>query len=205
MGRAGTMANAVHHQPLPKCLPAEWHAAHHVNISTAKREEASAERLRAECERLRRETDATTARMQQTNLHKFTQRIRDIAFWKQELETMLSENVQETELILGEKKKLEDTLLATQFPLDVTNACLEFRTQREQIDLVHDAVEIQLIKVFWELHGSLTCAMTLLSHATHTFSTHTCTQCPHRRWRSCKECRLCFRKRLTRQWTKLGK
>lgn len=141
------MANAVHHQPLPKCLPAEWHAAHHVNISTAKREEASAERLRAECDRLRKETDATTVRVQQANLHMFSQRIRDIAFWKQELETKLEENVKETSLLLAEKKKLEDALVNTQFPLDVTNSCLGFRTQREQIDLVHDTVEIQLIKV----------------------------------------------------------
>ncbi len=141
------MANAVHHQPLPKCLPAEWHAAHHINISTAKQEEASAERLRAECERLRKETDATTARVQQTNVHKFSQRIRDIAFWKQELEIKLAENTQETDLLLGEKAKLEDALAHTYFPLDVTNSCLGFRTQREQIDLVHDTVEIQLIKV----------------------------------------------------------
>ena len=157
------MANAVHHQPLPKCLPAEWHAAHHINISTAKREEASAERLRAECERLQKETDATTARVQQSNLHKFSQRIRDIAFWKQELETKIAENARETDLLIGEKKSLEEALANTHFPLDVANTCLGFRTQREQIDLVHDAVEIQLIKVSRILHGCLICKLTLLS------------------------------------------
>lgn len=140
------MANAV--QSLPKCLPAEWHASHHINISNAKQEEASAERLRADCERLRRETENTTTRVQQTNLHKFSQRIRDIAFWRKELEKKLAENTDETNLLLAEKKNLEDALLSTEFPLEVANICLQYRTQREQVDLVHDAVEIQLIKVF---------------------------------------------------------
>lgn len=140
------MANAV--QALPKCLPAEWHASHHVNICNAKREEAAAERLRAECERLRKETENTTARVQQTNLHKFSQRIRDIAFWRQELEKKLAENSDETNFLLAEKKNLEDALASTEFPLEVANLCLHYRTQREQVDLVHDAVEIQLIKVF---------------------------------------------------------
>lgn len=163
------MANAVHHQPLPKCLPAEWHAAHHVNISSAKREEAAAERLRAECERLRKQTDATTTRVQQDNMHKFSQRIRDIAFWKQELETKLVENAKETDLLVGERQRLEEALANTHFPLDVANTCLGFRTQREQIDLVHDTVEIQLIKVFQILHGCVTARLTLLSLPhTHT-------------------------------------
>lgn len=145
------MANAVH--PLPKCLPAEWLAAHHVNISNAKREEAAAERLRAECERLRKETENTTARVQQTNLHKFSQRIRDIAFWREELEKKLSENSKETGLLAVSKKKLEEALANTEFPLEVANQCLQFRSEREQVDLVHDAVEIQLIKEVEVLQG----------------------------------------------------
>lgn len=143
---ATAMANAV--QSLPKCLPAEWHAAHHINISKAKQEEASAERLRAECKRLRRETENTITRVQQTNQHKFSQRIRDIAFWRQELETKIDENTKETNKIIAEKQNLEVALMNTQFPLEVANLCLQYRTKREQIDLVHDAVEIQLIKVF---------------------------------------------------------
>lgn len=139
------MASGLH--SLPKCLPAEWYAAHHINISTAKRQEATAERLRAECERLRNETDATTVRVQEANLHKFSQRIRDIAFWRQELETKLKENTDETNLLLAEKKTLEDALIGTQFPLEVANKCLQFRTHREENDLVHDTVEVQLIKV----------------------------------------------------------
>ena len=167
------MANAV--QSLPKCLPAEWYAAHHINISTAKREEASAERLRAECDRLRKETDATTVRVQDANLHKFSQRIRDIAFWKQELETKIKENVDETNLLLAKKKNLEDALIETQFPLEVTNRCLEFRTHREQIDLVHDAVELQLIKV----NFVRACSVHACMHATHMqyAFTYTCILC----------------------------
>ncbi len=139
------MANAV--QSAPKYLPAEWNASNHINYSNAELERAAAERLRAECDRLSRETEATTTRTQLTNEHKFSQRIRDIDFWKQELEKKLEENAKETDLLLIEKGKLEAALIDTQFPLEVANRCLEFRTHREKIDLVHDTVEIQSIKV----------------------------------------------------------
>lgn len=103
--------------------------------------------MRAECERLRKETDATMRRTQQSIDHKFSQRIRDIDFWKQELEQKLAENAKETEFLLQRKKQLEKALTETQFPLEVAQSCLSFREKRLSIDLVHDEVEIQLLKV----------------------------------------------------------
>ena len=134
-------------QSPPKYHPSEWHTSNRLNYSSAEQERAAAERLRAECERLRKETDATTLRTQQSIDHKFSQRLRDIDFWKQELDRKLSENAAETELLLERKERLEKALAATQFPLDVAQSCLSYREKRMTIDLVHDEVEIQLLKV----------------------------------------------------------
>lgn len=134
-------------QSPPKYLPSDWHSSNRHNQSSAERERAAAERLRAECDRLRRETDASTARTQQSTEHKFSQRIRDVQFWKTELEQKLADNASETELLLQRKEQLEQALVATQFPLEVAKQCLGLREQRTSIDLVRDNVEIHLLKV----------------------------------------------------------
>ena len=130
-----------------KYLPSEWHTSNKFNYSSAEKERAAAERLRAECQRLRKETDATTARTQQDTAHKFSQRLRDVEFWKTELQQKLSDNGSETKLLLGRKEQLEQALVSTQFPLEVAQTCLRLREQRTGIDLVQDDVETQLFKV----------------------------------------------------------
>ena len=134
-------------QSPPKYHPSEWHSSNQLNYSKAEEERAQAERLRAECERLRKETDATTRRTQESTDHNFAQRIRDIEFWRQELERKLAENAEETDLLVERKERLEKALVATRFPLEVAQSCLLFREKRTSIDLVHDDVEIQLMKV----------------------------------------------------------
>ena len=139
------MASSV--QSPQKYSPEDWEASNRVNYSGAEQQRATAERLRAEADRLRKETNASTLRTQESTGYKFSQRIRDIDFWKQELESKIKENTKETEALLLDKKRLENALTQTNFPLKVTNRCLQFRLQREKIDLVHDAVEVQLVKV----------------------------------------------------------
>ena len=114
------MANLV--QSTPKYLPEEWEASNRINFTDAERQRAAAERLRAEADRLRRETHATTVRTQQTTDHKLSQRIKDIDFWKQELEGKVKENAKEIDQMLDEKKRLEEafkrfTILPTTAPL----------------------------------------------------------------------------------------
>ena len=130
-----------------KYLPSEWHNSNKLNYSSAEKERAAAERLRAECERLRRETDATTARNQQDTAHKFSQRLRDVDFWKSELQRKLADNASETEVLVQRRERLEEALASTQFPLEVAQTCLGLREQRTAIDLVQDDVEMQLLKV----------------------------------------------------------
>lgn len=134
-------------QSPPKYLPSEWHASNHLSYSRAEQERAASERLRAECERLRKETEATTARTQRSNEHKLSQRLRDISFWKEELGSKLDENAQEIKLLLKRKEELEKALVATKFPLEVASSCLNYREKRIGTDMVHDDVEIGLVKV----------------------------------------------------------
>lgn len=134
-------------QSPPKYQPAEWHSTNHLNYSRAEKERASSERLREECERLCRETEATTARTQRNIEHKLSQRLRDIGFWKEELEKKLAENAEETKLLLDRKEELEKALMSTQFPLEVASSCIGYREKRIGPDMVHDDVEIGLVKV----------------------------------------------------------
>ena len=142
-----------------KYLPPEWQTSNKFNYSSAEKERAAAERLRAECQRLRKETDATTARTQQDTTHKFSQRLRDVDFWKTELQRKLADNRNETEILLQRKEQLEQALVSTQFPLEVAKTCLCLREQRTAIDLVQDDVEMQLLKVYMS---------TLFSSISHT-------------------------------------
>lgn len=130
-----------------KFHPSEWHASNQLNYTRAEEERSSAERLSAECDRLRRETDATTLRVQQSVEHKLSQRLRDVEFWKEELRRKVEENVAETGELAEKREQLERALAATAFPLQVAQSCLAFREKRASIDLVHDEVEIQLMKV----------------------------------------------------------
>ena len=133
--------------PIKKYLPSEWHNSNKLNYSSAEKERAAAERLRAECERLRKETDATIARNQQDTAHKFSQRLRDVDFWKSELQRKLADNASETEVLVQRRERLEEALAITQFPLEVAQTCLRLREQRTAIDLVQDDVETQLLQV----------------------------------------------------------
>lgn len=134
-------------QSPPKYLPKEWHTSNHQDYFRAEKERAASERLRAECDRLCKETEASTTRTQRSNEHKLSQRLFDIGFWKEELGNKLEENVQEITLLLDGKEQLEKALISTRFPLEVASNCLTCREKRISTDVVHDDVEIGLVKV----------------------------------------------------------
>ncbi|TSK49663.1 Inositol polyphosphate 5-phosphatase K [Bagarius yarrelli] len=73
-------------------------------------------------------------------------RLKDIKFWKQELEQKLQEIVQEIDLLLTIKNRVEKALGCCAEPLQATLDCLNERQSRVQIDLVYDDVEKELLK-----------------------------------------------------------
>jgi tektin-1 len=136
-----------------KYHPSEWHTSNQTNFTQSETARTISERLRAECNRLQKEADDTTKRVQREVEHKFSQRIKDIEFWKEELEKKLSEINQEIHFISDSKIELEKAIKATNFPLEVARTCLMYREKRQSIDLVHDEVEIQLLKEVEVIEG----------------------------------------------------
>ncbi len=103
--------------------------------------------IRDESARLKHETHMTTIKTQSDVNKKLDQRIHDVNFWKSELDRLHGETDDEINTLLQYKDRLEKALEATQLPLHVSKQCLVNREQRSKIDLVHDDVEIQLLKV----------------------------------------------------------
>lgn len=131
----------------PKYVPEEWHTSNNLQYLNAERERAAAERLRDESERLRYEIEVTTKRTQMDVNKKLEQRITDINFWKSELDQKQEDTQNEITALLKFKARLEKALEDTDLPLMIAQQCLANREKRVKIDLVHDNVEIQLLKV----------------------------------------------------------
>ena len=125
----------------------EWHQFNRQKYHNADTERATAERLRAESERLRAERQVKTNRTQSDVNKKLDQRAKDIEFWKSELHRQHDAIACEIEAMLEKKVSLERALAETEFPLQVSKTCLDFREKRVSVDVVHDDVEINLKKV----------------------------------------------------------
>ncbi|XP_066533685.1 tektin-1 [Hoplias malabaricus] len=139
-----------------KFLPSEWNQANQVQYARAEAERARSEQLTAECRRFIEESEKTAKRMQQDANMKLEQRIKDIKFWKQELEQKLQEMVQEIEVLITFKSRVERALESCSEPLKATLDCLNERHERVAIDLVHDDVEIELLKERDVIEGVIT-------------------------------------------------
>lgn len=133
-------------KPPPKYSPFEWQASNNKNYSSAEGERSSAERLQSESKRLTDETDEITRFTQEDVNKKLAQRLRELSFWKDEVNCQLQAVDVEIDTLLKYKAKLEKSLEATEHPKGVTNSCLTYRQGREGIDMVHDDVEINLLK-----------------------------------------------------------
>ncbi|KPP75479.1 tektin-1-like [Scleropages formosus] len=130
----------------PKFLMSDWHQANRMHYGNVEAKRLQSERLVAESQRLVEESDKATQRMQQEVNQRLEWRIKDIRFWKQELELKLNDMVEEIETLLTTKTRVERALESCSEPLRVTLQCMLEREKRVGIDLVHDDVERELIK-----------------------------------------------------------
>jgi len=69
-----------------------------------------------------------------------------VNFWKFELNRMIEDVRNETDLLVAQKKRLTNSLDATEAPLHIATECLANRDRRYGEDRVSDAVEIALLK-----------------------------------------------------------
>ncbi|XP_029469977.1 tektin-1 [Rhinatrema bivittatum] len=137
----------------PKFLPHEWSLANQTKYSTAEQQRSRSERLVAESRRLVDETEKTTQRTQSDVNKKLEQRIEEIQFWKKELDDKLEDIVNEINVLLAFKVRLEKALESCKEPLNIAQQCLLNRERRIGVDLVHDEVERELMKEVEVIEG----------------------------------------------------
>jgi len=137
----------------PKYSTFEWHKSNNKNYNSAETERASAERLQSESKRLTDETDEITRFTQEDVNKKLAQRLRELNFWKDEVQSQLQAVDKEIDTLLKYKGNLENSLESTEHPQSVTTSCLTYRQGREAIDMVQDDVEINLLKEVEVIEG----------------------------------------------------
>lgn len=130
-----------------KHTPEEWHQSNYQRYYQSFTDRDNAERLRHESKQLSNETEALMQRTQADSTKKLAERMNDINFWKVELDREIKEMIEETDLLCGQKKRLENALDATEIPLKIAQDNLECRSRRQEVDLVGDRVELALNKV----------------------------------------------------------
>ncbi|XP_060074860.1 tektin-4-like [Ylistrum balloti] len=129
-----------------KYSPNEWHETNYGKYYHSFADRDNAERIRHESKRCANETEATTNKTQAEVTKKLGERIQDINFWKFELEREIRDVISETDVLLDQKKRLENALRATEIPLHISTDNLNCRQRRTGVDLVQDSVELGLLK-----------------------------------------------------------
>ncbi|KAL1005466.1 hypothetical protein UPYG_G00059510 [Umbra pygmaea] len=124
----------------------EWHANNVSTLHQAVRDRNNAERIRNESKTLYTETDAGTLRNQAEGTRNLGERLQDIHNWKSELQRHIEQLIAETDLLLGQKRRLENALDATEIPFAIATDNLTCRERRPGPDLVKDRVEEELLK-----------------------------------------------------------
>jgi len=144
----------------------EWHSSNHLNYKKSETERKISERIRDESARLANETNITTIKTQGVVNKKLEQRLKDIDFWKSELDRQYKETEGGIENLIAYKQRLENALEASLVPLHIATECLRNREKRLSIDLVHDEVEVQLLKEIEVIAGVQSLLKRTLEQAT---------------------------------------
>lgn len=125
----------------------EWHEMNYAKYYQAFADRDNAEKVRHASRETMNETDALAHATQGDTTKKLAERLKDIHFWQFELEREIKDLIAETDLLLDQKKRLENALRATEIPLHIATDNLNVRQRRQGGDLVQDCVELNLLKV----------------------------------------------------------
>lgn len=129
-----------------KYNPPEWHESNYAKYYQSFADRDNSEKVRHESKETMKETEATTNKTQEESTKKLAERLKDINFWQFELQREINDVISETDLLLAQKKRLENALRATEVPLHIATDNLNCRQRRQGIDLVQDDVELNLLK-----------------------------------------------------------
>lgn len=110
--------------------------------------------MRNDVVRLMRETDEKTTQGQRDAGRRLGERITDVTFWRNELNTELQKLVSESAAFTELKRKCGKALLDLEAPLQIAQECLFHREGRAGVEKVHDAVERALLLEIDNLRNS---------------------------------------------------
>lgn len=125
--------------------PSEWINSCITTYAEADVNRNHSERLRSEAVRLIRETEERTSQAQRDAGRRLGERITDVTFWRNELNTELEKLIGESALLMDTKRAVQKAIEDTEPPLHITQECLYHREGRTSIERVHDHVEKSLL------------------------------------------------------------
>lgn len=125
--------------------PSEWSQHCIATYNTSDTNRNHAERMRSEAVRTIRETYEKTSQGQRDVGRRLGERLTDITFWRNELNTELESLVAEAAQLTDVKRNTQKAIQDLEAPLHITQECLYHRENRKGIDLVHDHVEKSLL------------------------------------------------------------
>ncbi|XP_044028795.1 tektin-2 [Siniperca chuatsi] len=124
----------------------EWYSNNHQLSGTAQHEQYVSNVIRQEGRSLRNETSCKTTWDESDTSRRLSDRVWDVARWKEALETCAQKVDEEMEALTLSKEQTEQALAATAVPLEVCSECLTLRDRRRGFELVTDPVDKQLKK-----------------------------------------------------------
>ncbi|XP_072226434.1 tektin-2 [Leuresthes tenuis] len=124
----------------------EWHSNNQQLAATAQHERHVSTAIRQEGRSLRNHTCCQTAWDERDTSRRLSDRVWDVARWRDVLESCALSVDQEMEALTLSKEQTEQALAATAVPLEVSTECLTLREGRQGHELVADSVEEQLRK-----------------------------------------------------------
>ncbi|KAJ8001530.1 hypothetical protein DPEC_G00170440 [Dallia pectoralis] len=124
----------------------EWHRNNASILNQAVADRNLAERVRYESQAVHAETAAGTVLSQSEGTRHLGERLQDVHLLKSELQRHIERLLAETDLLLGQKRRLEKALDATEIPFAIATDNLTCRERRPGPDLVKDRVEEELLK-----------------------------------------------------------
>ncbi|UJR27298.1 hypothetical protein I4U23_008593 [Adineta vaga] len=129
-----------------KYNPNEWHENNYAKYYQTFQDRDESEKQRWQATRTENETLALSHQTQALSTKKLQQRLHDVNFWKFELNRMIEDVRNETDLLVAQKKRLTNALDATEAPLHIATESLANRDRRYGEDRVYDGVEVALMK-----------------------------------------------------------
>lgn len=135
--------------------PGEWARNSSATLLRAFQDRLEAERVQHASRDLSARVETETLGAQARGTRLLGARLQDVHSRRSELERRLEQLAAETDLLLGQKRRLEKALLATDLPLTISTDNLSCRERRFGPDLVRDQVEEELLKVQSEVETCL--------------------------------------------------